>query len=62
MPIATMPKKNDPPTLSERMNLHAQHVKEIPPDGQHLAILQAVLAVAFEDLAKWIAVEEYKQR
>ena len=53
---------NDPPTLSERLRLHAEHIAKIPPDGQHLAILHAVLVIAFEDLAKWIAVEEYKQR
>ena len=50
------------PTLSERLAQHAAHLFQIPPDVDHLPHLQAVLSVALADLAKWIAVEEYKQR
>ena len=50
------------PTLSERLAQHAENLLQIPPDEQHVPHLQAVLSVALADLAKWIAVEEYKQR
>ena len=50
------------PTLSERLAQHAANLLQIPPDVEHLPHLQAVLSVALADLAKWIAVEEYKQR
>jgi hypothetical protein len=51
-----------PPTLAERLRLHAEHLTQIPPDVEHLPHLQAVLSVALADLAKWFATDEYKRQ
>lgn len=48
--------------LSKRLKLHAQNIKDIPSNEQNIRIIQAVLVVALNDIAKWIETEEYKNK